>query len=375
MVAVLLQGVTGALHQLAQLLGMEQALGELPAQLLRPVAEQGPGRGRGIEEAAVGGVAGNQVGGVLGDQPVQPPRPRRLPFGLDLFRGLAAARQHPALLRIGNVGPDQHAFAALGLHPFDGALLGQAGAHQGAVVHRQEAQHLGQGPLAEQRQQRGVQLQRARLGIHQQARLRVVAEQGRCAQQAVDAAEQGGQQLMHPAQPVQAHALAHLHQQQALLAGLQRQVEGLAVADGGATQAAGQPAVELAQLVQAQPALGGQARGQGLVAGLQRVAHSWRQLLAAALMAVDARPGQPAQVVGLAHLGTTAQRPAQGIGPCGQGHVLALQAQPGMESNRSLGHGGSSFWGWARIYRRGPGGTLPLRRRVGFSPPKSLTVG
>ncbi|MNV70783.1 hypothetical protein D3C71_1637650 [compost metagenome] len=44
-VAVLLQSVAGALHQLGHLLRVEQALGELTAQLLRPITEQRPGRG------------------------------------------------------------------------------------------------------------------------------------------------------------------------------------------------------------------------------------------------------------------------------------------------------------------------------------------
>ncbi|MNR65130.1 hypothetical protein D3C85_1880460 [compost metagenome] len=42
-VAVLLQRVARALHQLGEFLGMEQALSELPAQLFRPIAEQRPG--------------------------------------------------------------------------------------------------------------------------------------------------------------------------------------------------------------------------------------------------------------------------------------------------------------------------------------------
>ncbi|MNQ61280.1 hypothetical protein D3C85_755930 [compost metagenome] len=44
-VAVLLQSVAGALHQLGHLLRVEQALGELTAQLLRPITKQRPGRG------------------------------------------------------------------------------------------------------------------------------------------------------------------------------------------------------------------------------------------------------------------------------------------------------------------------------------------
>ncbi|MCY1351475.1 hypothetical protein D9M69_377420 [compost metagenome] len=131
MVAVLLQGVTGALHQLGDFLGMEQALGELAAQLFGPVAEQGPGRRRGIEETPLGGVARDQVSGVLGDQPVKPASLGRLAFGEYLRGGLAAAQQYPTLLRVGDVGPDQHTLATLGFHLFDGTGLGQAGAYQG----------------------------------------------------------------------------------------------------------------------------------------------------------------------------------------------------------------------------------------------------
>ncbi|MCY1209815.1 hypothetical protein D9M69_377430 [compost metagenome] len=210
--------------------------------------------------------------------------------------------------------------------------------------------HLGQGQLAEHGQQRGVQLPGSGTCVHQQAGLRVVTEQRGRPLQPIDAAEQCREQFVHPAQPVQCYAFMHLHQEQPALVGRKRQVEGLSMADGGAAQAPGQPAVEPAQLLQRQASLLRQARGETLVAGLQRIALPRRQLLATAFMAVDARTGLPAQVIGLAHFRTTAQRPAQGIGAGRQGHVLALQAQPGVESNRGLGHGGSGGWGWASIY-------------------------
>ncbi|MNY27884.1 hypothetical protein D3C86_1618230 [compost metagenome] len=43
-IAILLQRIARALHQSGQVLAMKQALGHLPAQLFRPVTEQGPGR-------------------------------------------------------------------------------------------------------------------------------------------------------------------------------------------------------------------------------------------------------------------------------------------------------------------------------------------
>ncbi|MCY1440556.1 hypothetical protein D9M71_568380 [compost metagenome] len=42
-IAILLQRIARALYEARQILAMEQALGHLPAQLFRPVTEQGPG--------------------------------------------------------------------------------------------------------------------------------------------------------------------------------------------------------------------------------------------------------------------------------------------------------------------------------------------
>ncbi|PNG62272.1 hypothetical protein TI06_23450, partial [Vibrio vulnificus] len=76
-------------RHLAAVLGVEQRLRRTPAQFLRPVAEQGPGSRRGVEENAVEGMPGNQVGGVLGDQPVQPAGPRRLALAAQAGGGVA----------------------------------------------------------------------------------------------------------------------------------------------------------------------------------------------------------------------------------------------------------------------------------------------
>ncbi|MNQ52633.1 hypothetical protein D3C85_666570 [compost metagenome] len=69
-VTVLLQGLAGALQQLLLVLLVKQRLHQGPAQLLGPVAEQGPAGRRGVEKAPLRGMPGDQVGGVLGDQPV-----------------------------------------------------------------------------------------------------------------------------------------------------------------------------------------------------------------------------------------------------------------------------------------------------------------
>jgi hypothetical protein len=72
-VAVRLQRRTGLQQRLAALARVQQAACRAAAQLLRPYPEQAEGRRRGIEKAPIRAVPGNQVGGVLDDQPVQPP--------------------------------------------------------------------------------------------------------------------------------------------------------------------------------------------------------------------------------------------------------------------------------------------------------------
>ena len=176
-ITVLLQRIPRPLHQAVQVMLMKQAAGQAPAQLLRPVAQQGPGRRRGVEKAPVGGVPGNQVGGVLDDQAVQPTGRGRFARGQHLGGRVAAAGEHTLILWVGDKGPDQDLCLALGLDPVDGALLFQAGAHQLPVVDRQQTRHLGQRLIAEQGQQCGVAFQRPALGIEQQARLRIVTQQ------------------------------------------------------------------------------------------------------------------------------------------------------------------------------------------------------
>ncbi|MNR05723.1 hypothetical protein D3C85_1217680 [compost metagenome] len=172
-----------------------------------------------------------------------------------------------------------------------------------------------------------------------------MTQQRRSAQHAVDTAEQGRQQILHPTQPAKAHALAHLHQQQPRLVRLQGQVKYLAVADGGPTQPAGQPAIELPHLRQIQPSRLDQALEQPLIAGLRRVTQARWKMLGGAFVTVDPRFGLPAQIDRPAHLGAFLQRTAQGIGAGGQGHTFALQAQPAVQSNGGQGHLGSASLG------------------------------
>ncbi|MNY15340.1 hypothetical protein D3C86_1485480 [compost metagenome] len=187
-----------------------------------------------------------------------------------------------------------------------------------------------------------------------------MTQQWRTTQQAVDAAQQRRQQILHPAQPIETHALAHLHQQQPRLPWLQGQIEYLAMADRGPAQPAGQPAIELTDLSQVQAPCLDQMLEEQLVAGQRRVAKSRRKMLGGALMAVDPRIGLPTQVNRPLHLGAILQRPTQRIGPGGQRHALALQAQPTVQSNGSQGHCGSTSSGKPSIYqpRRAGGGDL-----------------
>ncbi|MCY1423201.1 hypothetical protein D9M71_389080 [compost metagenome] len=178
-----------------------------------------------------------------------------------------------------------------------------------------------------------------------------MTQQWRTTQQAVDAAQQRRQQILHPAQPIETHALAHFHQQQARLPRLQGQIKYLAMADRGPAQPAGQPAIELTDLSQVQAACLDQMLEEQLVAGQRRVAKSRRQMLGGALMAVDPRIGLPAQVNRPLHLRAILQRPTQRIGPGGQRHTLALQAQPTVQSNGRQGHCGSTFSGKPSIYQ------------------------
>src|SRR5690606_39664977 len=68
----LLEGSGKALHQLVAFLGVDQPLNLGAPQWLGPISQPRPGGGRGVENLAAGSVTGDQVGGVLDDQAIQP---------------------------------------------------------------------------------------------------------------------------------------------------------------------------------------------------------------------------------------------------------------------------------------------------------------
>ncbi len=115
-------------------------------------------------------------------QAVQAPGLGRLALGPDLGRGFLAARQYPLAMRIGDKAPEQDALAPLGFHLLDGPLLLQAGPYQGRVVDRQQGREIASGSIVQPLAQCRVEVQRLRLGVQQQAGLRVVAEPGRVRQ-------------------------------------------------------------------------------------------------------------------------------------------------------------------------------------------------
>ncbi len=124
-VAVLLQRPGIALHQFITFLGVDQLLDAGAAQLLRPVAQQSPGRRGGVEEFAARCVPGDEVGGVLDDQTIQPSRLLRLLKGTQGLGGIPGTALHMAVAE-GKEAPQQlpsvgHRHA----HILDGTLLFQ----------------------------------------------------------------------------------------------------------------------------------------------------------------------------------------------------------------------------------------------------------
>ncbi|MCY1440555.1 hypothetical protein D9M71_568370 [compost metagenome] len=81
-------------------------------------------------------MAGNQVGGVLDDQPVQPSCGGRFTLRQHLSRGVAATGEYSVVLGIGNKRPDQDLRLELCLDTFDGALLVQAATNQHPMIDR-----------------------------------------------------------------------------------------------------------------------------------------------------------------------------------------------------------------------------------------------
>ena len=123
--------------------------------------------------------------------------------------------------------------------------------------------------------------------------------------------------------------------------------------DRGPAQPAGQPAIELTHFSQGQAPCVCQKIEEQLVAGQRRVAKSRWKLLGRALMAVDSRRRLPTQVHRPLHFGTVLQRQTQRISPGGQGHTLALQAQPTVQSNGSNGHYAPTLSGKPSLYQLG----------------------
>ncbi|MNH06314.1 hypothetical protein D3C79_656760 [compost metagenome] len=153
LVAVLLQRLGRLQQRLLAILGMEQRLHLHPAQFFRPVAQQAERGGRGIDKTAVRRVPGNQVGGVLGDQPVQAPGLAGVTFTLALQGGITTTRQHLLGGVIGDEGPEQDLPGHRRLDLIDRPPLLQAGAHQCPVVARQPVLDVTLRPGPEQRLQ------------------------------------------------------------------------------------------------------------------------------------------------------------------------------------------------------------------------------
>ncbi|MNJ46389.1 hypothetical protein D3C77_415170 [compost metagenome] len=135
LVAVLLQGLGGLRERLLAVLLMEQRLHRHPAQLLGPIPKQTVGGRRSIQKAAIGAVSGNQVGGVLGNQPIQAPRLAGLTFSQALGCGITAARQH-LIGAGGDESPEQDAPGHRCFDITDGPRLAQAGGDQRREIAR-----------------------------------------------------------------------------------------------------------------------------------------------------------------------------------------------------------------------------------------------
>jgi len=120
---------------------------------------------------------GDQVGGVFGDQPVQPPSLAGFALVKALYRRVATAGQHLLAMLKRDEGPQQDALA----HPrFDldnrSALL-QASVHQCHMVGRQQAGDARPRPALEQRLHCRVGRHDLGRGVEQHGRLRVVDQQ------------------------------------------------------------------------------------------------------------------------------------------------------------------------------------------------------
>ncbi|MNZ76885.1 hypothetical protein D3C78_954070 [compost metagenome] len=327
-IAVLQQGVAAG-GELLTVLRVHQLGKVAAAQFLRPVAEQGPGgRGR-IDEFAVEVVPGNQVGGVLDDQPVQPPRLGGVALDVQLAGGFAAARQHPLLRRLGNEAPEELADADPARHFRDRPAMLQAAAHQLRVIARQQRGAVGDAAFGQQRAQCLVGFQHLPAGVEQQRGLRVGAEQRCDGQRVASDADQPGEQFADPAQPG-AGIRGGFDQQQAVLAALQRQRQRHSLLHAGAPDAADEPAGLPAEFRHSQLRLLLQDGAQPGVEGLERIAGTGRQA-AAGHWLVGLRDDAPAQVQAAAHPRLLDAQPAQGSGPRRQRGLLADQAHQGVQ--------------------------------------------
>ena len=148
-----LKCITGLAQHLGQIMRVKQTLCPAAAQLLGPVAEQRPGRWRGIEKTPVRRMPRDQVGGVLGNQPVQAPGLGGFTPGQQFVTRLPATGHDTLGFRYRYQRPQPQVFGKLRLHLLNRPSLLQTGAYQLIDIARQPLAHLGQWRASQQSRQ------------------------------------------------------------------------------------------------------------------------------------------------------------------------------------------------------------------------------
>ena len=170
-IAVLLKRAVIALPDLVPLLGMEQIVDLRTTQLLRPSAKQRPGRRGSIQKRAFGRMPGNQIRGVLDDQPVQTPSDHCLLLIVQRLGSVSGTGQYPVAGHR-NEGPQQMSLTGrLHGHLTDSPLLAERCRYQLRMVVGQ--QNIRRITRSEQIVHGRVPTAHPAAGIEQARRLRI----------------------------------------------------------------------------------------------------------------------------------------------------------------------------------------------------------
>ena len=143
-VAVFLQAIAGVSQLFRHLVVAENLFKGFAPELFRPVAQQPPGGRCGVDKPAVRGVAGDQVCGVLGNQPVKPAGTQGFFLGEYIGGGVSPTNHDLLLVGVRNESPEADLVGKPGFHVLDGPVLVQGRGGKGRGVYRQEFPGFGQ---------------------------------------------------------------------------------------------------------------------------------------------------------------------------------------------------------------------------------------